>query len=183
MREGRAVLSDFDSELDISYEEVLNTSVVKKLGSSYNTDLTFDPWGNLYQIYPGPWPAPGNIPCSNNRYQTNDPLNPNLNVFRIYTVEDEDNKLPGTKGGAKSDGKTEDVEDPVTEDFVEVGFAAPRDVRAYVYSMGENMLSSQALYVHPNNFVYDESQSEEYKGGGDDINNWDKGRSWMVFYN
>ncbi len=25
-------------------------------------------------------------------------------------------------------------------------------------------------------------QEEEYKGGGDDINNWDPGQSWMRFY-
>ena len=187
MREGRAVLSDYDAELDLNYDQVLNKNVVKKLGSSYNTDLTFDPWDNLYQIYPGPWPAPRVDACSNDPFDDKDP--DSYNVFRIYQTSEEASKLPGTKGGATADDRTCDgkpgrddpILDPVTEELEPVGYAAPRDKNAFIYSMGENLLSSQSLYRSSS--FYDPNQAEEFKGGGDDINNWDKGQSWMVFYN
>jgi prepilin-type N-terminal cleavage/methylation domain-containing protein len=179
MREGRTVLhqDEYDNDLGTSYRAVLNSDVVKRLGTSYNTDLAFDPFGgdNLYQIYPGPWPAKRIGLC--NAIIPND----SLNVFRIYLVSEAANDLPGTRGGARSDNKSVNVIDPATENTERVGYAAPRDRIAFIYSMGENLLSSQSLYR--GSTLYDPNQEEEFKGGGDDINNWDTGRSWMRFYN
>jgi prepilin-type N-terminal cleavage/methylation domain-containing protein len=182
LREGRAALSDSDTVMGIGYGAVLDAGVVKRLGTSYLADIREDPWGkNLYQIYPGPWPSRKRAP--DGTVLQNEP------IFRIYQVESTTSNLPGSKGGAKADNLTltnvPDPENPGLENTI--GFAAPRDVIAFVWSMGENMISGQAVY---SNAVYVKNemgnyleQEENYMGGGDDINNWDSGRSWERLYN
>lgn len=176
LREGRRVLDGrTDPELGIPYANILDRDVVMRLGVGYLEDIAFDPWGNLYNIYPGPWtPRNGPIP------------------FRIYMLGEKEKTLPGVSGGRRSDTLTFQTIDPETNSPIEVGFPADKGKLAFIWSNGANMISGQAIYNSnlanplPGGSYQGSSnypdQEEEYKGGGDDINNWDPGQSWMRFY-
>jgi prepilin-type N-terminal cleavage/methylation domain-containing protein len=156
--------SDWRSELAI------NPDVRRRLGSSY-MELAADPWGNLYNFYPGPW---------RNR--------PDVNTipFRVYFP---DLSVPGgpPTGTAPDyptgpDGKVHTL-DPDTGEALTVGYVAPRDRTIYIWSSGGNLVSNQRT---PDNLTYDADPLEvglDYIGGGDDINNWDNDTSWVGFYN
>jgi len=183
LREGRRVLDGrTDTELGIQYAGLLDRDVVSRLGVGYLEDLGFDPWGNLYNIYPGPW-TPRNGPCP----------------FRIYLLGEKELDLPGVKGGGRVDYLTiTNVIDPETgQPFGNgIGFPADSGKFVFIWSNGANMVSGQAIYnpqlaiqaVSNPNFRIPDPQSwyfdqeDDYKGGGDDINNWDQGQSWMRFY-
>lgn len=200
LREGRAALSDpynpaatdpdaqygiitfYALDTDGKNVGVLNADVVKRLGTSYLADLRTDPWGNMYQIYPGPWPS-RKTPVQGSAAIANE------NMFRIYMAGETDKSLPGSKGSGRPDSLTLTIEDPeVTGQTDKIGFSAPKDMVAFIYSMGENAISGQAVY---SNAAYDTANPEsnypeqepQYMGGGDDINNWDSGRSWERLYN
>lgn len=176
LREGRRVLDGrTDPELGIPYANILDKDVVMRLGVGYLEDIAFDPWGNLYNIYPGPWtPRNGPIP------------------FRIYMLGEKEKTLPGVSGGRRSDTLTFQTVDPETNSTIEVGFPADKGKLAFIWSNGANMISGQGIYNFnlanplPGGSYQGSSnypdQEEEYKGGGDDINNWDPGQSWMRFY-
>lgn len=188
LREGRAALTDSDPTLteqlqllgftfNGNYGTILNRDVVKKLGTSYLEDIAKDPWGNMYQIWPGPWKRGASI----------NGIDQNPIPFRIYILEASD--LPGTKSVGRLDGLAAQITDSATNEVIKVGFSAPRDKIAYIWSYGENLQSSQVLYGTFNdlanidqNEIYDLSQGEEYMGGGDDVNNWDNSQSWGRFY-
>ncbi|HOV32981.1 MAG TPA: prepilin-type N-terminal cleavage/methylation domain-containing protein [Candidatus Hydrogenedens sp.] len=188
LREGRRILDGrVDPDLGIQYSGVLNSDVIRRLGVGYLEDLAVDPWGNLYNIYPGPWsPRNGPIP------------------FRIYILEASAQNLPGTKSGGRIDSLTigdnppdpnDTVIDPETSENIIIGYPADKGKLAYIWSNGANMISGQAIYDasfisieqgkiidHYNGSVNYPNQDTEYKGGGDDINNWDPGQSWFRFY-
>lgn len=178
LREGRSVLTD----TDLPYQQVLNTDVIKKLGTSYLEDIALDPWGNMYRIWPGPWKRGVSVPGVQDS---------NLIPFRIFITQSDG--LPGTRAGGRSDDWTVIGFDPAQVDVQEgeadrVGFAAPRDKLAFIWSFGANMVSSQAIYGslpagNDASVCYDINQGEEFAGGGDDVNNWDNGQSYMRFYN
>lgn len=176
LREGRRALDGrTDPELGIQYSAILNPDVVMRLGVGYLEDLAVDPWGNLYNIYPGPWnPRNGPIP------------------FRIHQLTPKAQTLPGTAGGSRKDSLTFSTVDPETMQTIEVGFPADKGKLAYIWSNGANMVSGQAIYDHnyglplpggsyqgPNNYP---DQAEDYRGGGDDVNNWDPEQTWFRFY-
>ncbi len=176
LREGRRVLDGrTDPDLGIAYADILDRDVVMRLGVGYLEDIAFDPWGNLYNIYPGPWaPRSGPIP------------------FRIYMLGEKEKTLPGVSGGRRSDTLTFSTTDPETNLSIEVGFPADKGKLAFIWSNGANMISGQGVYdsnlanplpggSYQGSANYAD-QEEEYKGGGDDINNWDPGQSWMRFY-
>lgn len=177
LREGRAVLTDTDQDLGIPYSQVLNGEVVKKLGTSYLEDIATDPWGQMYQIWPGPWKRGASIAGGTDT---------NPIPFRIFISQSDG--LPGNKAGGRSDFWTVTAYDPGQDQAETVGFAAPRDKLAFIWSFGANMVSSQAIYGSPSadskpEVCYDINQGEEFAGGGDDVNNWDNGQSYMRFYN
>lgn len=170
LRDGRGALT--------TEAGVLNDGVVRRLGTSY-IDIGFDPWGNLYNIYPGPWPA------------TNGPV-----PFRKYRSESSTSAtgatLPGS--GDKQDSLTFNLFDPVSETTGPVSYPAARDKVAFIWSNGENLTSGQAIY---NSQGYgavdlDEDKTPFYDvatngditlvGGGDDVNNWDNASTWSPFY-
>jgi hypothetical protein len=133
-------------------------------------NLTADPWGQLYYFYPGPWRNPdgysGNIP------------------FRIYFP---DLSVPG---GPRGDSDTFPTWDPeenpggadTTQQF-NVGYAAPRDLTMYVWSSGGNLVVNQLGSLGYEEAVPSDDVGLDYKGGGDDITNWDNDQSWVGFYN
>lgn len=197
LREGRGVLGKedpnctdpdtsicptlIDKELGFQYALVLDTMAVKKLGTSY-LDIGFDPWGNMYNIFPGPWS-----------------LRWGLSPFRVYMPEStEEKSLPGR--ATVSDGLTvTEMDDPDTgETGLTIGFPASRNQMAFIWSNGANLRSSQAVYnlvrlglkpvygdgpARENVNFYDPQQDGLFAGGGDDINNWDQNQSWSRFYN
>lgn len=178
MRTGRATLAD--KYEDITFANVLNANVVSRLGTSYLADLGRDPWGSLYQIYPGPWPARMRPAGGGNTVD-------NPNIFRIYRVDQGGSDLPGSRGGGRSDVLTVEILDEATGAQERVGYAAPRDTLAFIWSFGENLISGQAIYTNTgytaNSWENYRDQEEAYLGGGDDVNNWDSVRSWERLYN
>ncbi len=200
LREGRGVLGKndagctdpdetvcptlLDKELNFMYKSVVDVMAVKKLGTNY-LDIGFDPWGNMYNIWPGPWSM------------RKGPI-----VFRVYMPEsDENNPLPGR--ATVGDGLTvTGMADPDTyETDLKLGYPASRNQVAFIWSNGANLKSSQAIYrmdgiygqsntnppyttPAPGNVnYYDLEQDGLFCCGGDDINNWDADQSWNRFYN
>ena len=186
LREGRIALTDNHTiqlttgSRNLNFGDVLDNNVIRKLGTAYLEDLGVDPWGNMYQIFPGPWRT---------KRVNGQLVNPV--PFRTY-MNIENNDLPGSRGAGRPDGLELLTYDPDTEEELIVGFPASRNKSFFIYSMGQNMVSGQMVYdpdgydtdgdygVYEN---YDLNQDETFLGGGDDINNWDKGASWMRFYN
>lgn len=161
---------------------LLNAGVVAKLSSSY-VELGFDPWGNLYNIYPGPWPqGNGAIPFRK--------------LFPESATSANGVALPGA--GDRADALTAKAEDPDNPgSFLEVSYPAPRDKVAFIWSNGENLASGTAIYnpagyvsndpdrldVIPNYFdLAGNGDDPLLAAGGDDVNNWDNGSSWTRFY-
>jgi hypothetical protein len=156
---------------NFAYDQIFRSEALAGLtAAGYVPDLGADPWGNLYNIYPGPWMAqdeycvPVTIP------------------FRVYLKPERE--LPGEELWA--DDLTLDVIDtdgkPIT-----VGWPAEPNRLAFVWSNGSNLESSQANYLaSPEQFasagLYSEDQDPELWGGGDDINNWDPSNSFGRFY-
>jgi len=168
--------------------------VVRNLGTAYFAELDFDPWGNLYQFYPGPWRV------------TNGP-----NVFRVYLPPaDSTNTVPGEStmaatGDDLSLGSAAPTPFPLTdietgEDIPLAGVPASNQVDVYIWSQGANLISGQAEFrppvagslpgdpsqyagITPITDAYPSGQEPELVGGGDDINNWDRNQTFMRFYN
>jgi hypothetical protein len=167
---GNAVGKGFDSELGIGYGNVLKRDLIKRLGTNYLPELQLDPWGELYNIFPGPW--------------KNGP-----NIFRRYLDSAGSSGLPGTNSSAG-------VQDPLTFQATDqdtgitdyVSFPANNRKGFYIWSSGANTISGQALYDTDGTYdtpgvSYYLEQDQYLMGGGDDINNWDSGSSWGRFYN
>jgi prepilin-type N-terminal cleavage/methylation domain-containing protein len=186
LRSGRRVLSESDTFYNgtiFNYSQVLDTATVNKLGLGYVPDLSADPWGNLYNIYPGPWSARDTD--SNGVPVGRAPI-----PFRIYLAPEQN--LPGV--GVKSDALTLDGSTPqrtpitdIDNNELIVGWPAEINRLAFIWSNGQNLSSSQALYRAPSfNYDtfgrYDQAQDQEFWGGGDDINNWDPSNSFNRFY-
>jgi len=181
LRKGRGVLEL--AEFQIGGASIFREDVVRNLGTAYMAELATDPWGNLYQFYPGPW-SPRN----------------GLNVFRVYLPPaDNAPRLPGD-GNANplGDGLTlldgtngVTLYDPETGDPVEkIGMPADNNREIYVWSWGANLVSGQATFRNPS-IGYDPAavlsnyktgQEPELLGGGDDVNNWDNASTWSPFY-
>lgn len=156
---GRNAAPALAEELGAS-ENVLRDEVVAKLGPGY-MDLRDDPWGQPYRVFVGPWPEAWGIP-----------------VFRIREV------VPGrTSKTPAPDALTVHLPDGST-----TGYPAPRDLPIYIWSLGKNRVSDQptfdptGAYHPPAQDHYRAAALLEFLGGGDDINNWDPGRSWQSFY-
>jgi hypothetical protein len=52
------------------------------------------------------------------------------------------------------------------------------DASFYVWSLGANLQSDQELWA----ISGAPKPTNTYRGGGDDINNWDKNSGWQGFY-
>jgi prepilin-type N-terminal cleavage/methylation domain-containing protein len=170
LRDGRAALGLSD-DTGFTYASVLDQNAVRKLGTNY-LDIEFDPWGNLYNIVPGPWPS---------TFLTPDERGQLMNFFRVYMRDDNTQSLPGR--GIQQDGLTFSTIDPETDQSITIGYPAPRNPVAFIWSSGQNLVSGQAIYTPLDIVPRYIEQEEELMGGGDDINNWDNGRSWERFYN
>ncbi|MDZ4859489.1 MAG: prepilin-type N-terminal cleavage/methylation domain-containing protein [Candidatus Hydrogenedentes bacterium] len=162
-----------DSDVEWNSGIALNPEVKRKLGDSY-MDLQKDPWGNLYYVVPGPFNYP-EYRNTDGQYSVQ---------FRIYQP---DLSVPGGVTSDVSwnvDGVTlvTDPDDPNAEQF-NVGYPASRKQITYVWSTGKNRRSNQQFDDGYDPSVDAAEVGLDFKGGGDDINNWDGDSSWVTFYN
>lgn len=192
LRKGRGALdtpADRGPETDPNRPGLLRADVVRNLGTSYMSELDFDPWGQLYQIYPGQWQSRmGTI------------------IFRVYLPQTNTQVLPGDTLVAQNGDELTlrdisidptngiDLIDPDTGEPLDL-IGVPADTRreVYIWSKGANLISGQAKFgPDPTTLQYDPTlktanyntaQEPELMGGGDDINNWDKNQTFMRFYN
>ena len=171
LKKGREAVND-------PHGVVWKPEVLRNLGTAYFSDLSYDPWGNLYQFCPGPWPR--------SVFGTPNPI-----VFRKYFAE-AGSGVPG------DDTDTPDILtifdgdiDLVDEDLDSIGYPAEVRKELYVWSYGANGISGQGRYRLNEGYStgaqvlenYEGGQEPELMGGGDDINNWDGGQSFMRHYN
>lgn len=185
LRNGREVLKN-----DV-YKSRLRVNAVKVLGISY-LEIGFDPWGNLYQIFPTPWPREDSDATT--------PANPV--IFRTYARLQSDKVLPGIATAQQDpyvirwnpdNPAQQDLDFSfINEEYAEtaVSFPAGRNPGvAFIYSFGANMKSGQMIYsstgysTTDKKLNYDNEQELDFMGGGDDVNNWDGDTTWVRFYN
>lgn len=192
LREGRGAGTLADAvpgANGFTYAQLLNNTVVRKLGTSY-INVGFDPWGNLFNIYPGPWPS-ANGPTPFRKYLAEGGTG-GAGAAVLPGRGDSPDALTLADVAAEADsGLFTDLD---TQETLTIGYPAPRDKVAFVWSNGENLFSGQAIYQGgPLATQYDGAASQNYYdlnsnqeglqlGGGDDINNWDNGASWGRFY-
>ncbi len=176
LRAGRNAIGATDP-LGYEYGKVLKEEFVTKLGDRY-LEIGNDPFGNLYNIYPGPWDAKGKegslltIP------------------FRIYKMQGFERYWMGASASPKPDVLSIHIDGDEQYDRDEwydftLGYPAATNEIAFIWSNGINLVSSQALYSaagYKNVEKYDLNQDPDSFGGGDDINNWDPANSWRLFY-
>jgi len=156
---------------EFAYDRLFKAEVLASLSATgYVRDLSADPWGNLYNIHPGPW-------------KTEDAFGvPVPTPFRVYLKpENEDPSSPFIADSLTLEVLNYDSK-PIT-----VGWPAQRNRLAFIWSNGANLESSQANYLaSPEQFasagLYSDDQDPEFWGGGDDINNWDPSNSFALFY-
>jgi hypothetical protein len=172
LRSGRNAIGATDPVLtDLQYGAVLRDEVLGRILPEY-LGIANDPWGNLYNIYPGPWNA-------------KTPSGEAAPVpFRIYSKwEGDDTSADSRK--KNRDGLEVQTKDEESGETIDAGFPAPTNEVAFIWSNGDNLLSSQLIY-NANGYAtgdrYDPAQGPEFAGGADDINSWDPGSSWGRFY-
>ncbi len=152
LRQGR------DADLDEIDDEVLG-----KLSDTY-MDLPRDPFDNQYQFCPGPWKI-STVPI----------------VFRSWRDSGVEDDTTGEYEAYVYDGDAKTVADldlpgnPPADD--RDGFPAPKkQVTMYIWSNGDNLECDQLFGE-----LYGQL-GDDYKGGGDDVNNWDPERGFERFY-
>ncbi len=159
-----------DDDIMTNTRKVLAADVVNELGTSYYPEVGKDPWGNPYQIFAGPWPE-----------------ELGLVLFRDYLSHGSQTQLPGDSLlDSDADALTVSVggESPSTRGYPSTGFHG-----FYIWSLGANGVSDQPRYdpthqyAPPARQYYRSDAPDEYLGGGDDINNWDRNQTFMSFYN
>lgn len=159
LRQGRnAELTD-----GLIWDETART----KLGTSY-VDLGLDPWDSQYQFFPGKYP---------DKWQPSDTSKAPM-VFRSYKSPavdpNTDAITPWVYNDTQRDALNAVIPGNPPADNLE-GYPASRDLMIYVFSLGVDK---------KNNQLYNAANTDpKYKGGGDDINNWDKESGWSEFYN
>lgn len=183
LRYGRDVLRQENGSLA---PLVITRNLLSKLGTSY-MDVGNDPWGSQYQVFPGPWKVAMGV--NNTRW----PI-----IFRKFSVDTSGNSTRKVKddhfalNGGDNGNLIINAFGSIVEDGAtwpdKVGFPADTNKSVYIWSLGENMRSSQMLYAAQydtaNPFTwYNTPQDGSDLGGGDDINNWDKDSSWSRFTN
>ncbi|MBW7863178.1 MAG: prepilin-type N-terminal cleavage/methylation domain-containing protein [Candidatus Hydrogenedentes bacterium] len=186
LRYGRNVLST-DSGAMLNFTTYVKKDILVKLGTNY-MDIGLDPWGNQYRIFPGPWKFAPNTSGTGRA-----PI-----PFRKFSVE---TGTGSSTAGARSDNyvlRDYSLTQPIDrlQDFFgdiitdietwpdRVGFPADPGKSAFIWSFGDNGVSSQMIYLpaynpaDPTNW-YNAADAASL-GGGDDINNWDTGASGLL---
>ncbi len=188
LRKGRAAADPQNTGIS---DTLFKLDVIRNLGTSYMTDLSFDPWGKLYQFYPGPWSTSRNGPVPFRVY-----LPPEVGAATLPGDDTSavDGDILSLLGNVVNPAEVNAITlfDPETgADLDRIGIPADDRKDLFIWSFGENGVSGQALFRfydpgYTDNSItnYDSGQEPELMGGGDDICNWDKkNQTYMRFYN
>jgi prepilin-type N-terminal cleavage/methylation domain-containing protein len=163
--------------------------VREKMGTSYLPDLNLDGWDQLYQMYAGPWEASSEateaeqaIPFRSWRTNLDANLDRSDPLYVPYEYDAaaktvEDNRIPGNPDLELTSGNAGFYQ---TENGFPPGYPAPVDSTIYIFSRGVNLRPDQNYVINDSNPALRPPNS--HKGGGDDINSWDKTRGWSGFY-
>ena len=148
----------------------------KGFGSDY-VDYLEDDWGNPYQIFIGPWPEEfGQV------------------LFRHYdTAGVKSGSIKGSEPSTApkfGDDSFMGQRDTLTVDSEAGphGFPASGDLDIYIWSYGANGRSDQPMYDPSHQYAppaiqhYRGHEDVKYSGGGDDINSWDRSRTYRSLY-
>ena len=158
-----------DDDIMTNTRKALSADLVRSLGTSYFPDIGNDSWGNPYQIFAGPWPkAMGPV------------------LLRTYRLPVSSSHLQGGSAPANTDALTVTIagEYPGMR-----GVPVGNVTDVYIWSLGANGVSDQPRYDPTRQYApparqhYRSDAPDEYLGGGDDINNWDRNQTFMSFYN
>jgi len=158
------------ASLEVDFRAILNEAKINRLGTSYFSELDKDPWGQSFRIWPGPWPETADAPPIPFRV-----YRPKRTAEMASTPEILDPWVVNVTG-------KQQIRSPQHGTYEPFGFPAPKDKFAYIYSTGVDRTSGQAIFggpLTPTNYA---PKVASYWGGGDDVNNWDPGQSWKVFY-
>jgi len=147
-----------------------NDQIRLKLGTAYQ-DLGQDPWKQKYLFYVGPIPKVTYV--NGNPVQMNMPFR----CYRLVPGQPEKDNLRNPlvyDATARQDLEKDLPGNPPADDGY--GIPADRNLPVYVWSRGQDAITNQGYYSPSS------GQFEEWYGGGDDINNWDKGQGWRSWY-
>lgn len=149
LRQGRSAIFEDPQGNEL---KIVKPEILTKLSESY-IDLQEDPWGHPYRFWMGPQRG-GQM------------------FHRSYRVDPDPDALVYLWDSVhRFEEKTDIPGQPQVDN--QWGRPAPRDKRVYIFSLGPNELVDAYLTIQANYGVDD-----EFKGGGDDINNWDSARGW-----
>lgn len=145
----------------------------------YLPELGQDPWDQLYRFWTGTWaPADPNASPDETAFP--------LRCYRAPAITDDGTVLPwkysaanetlDETGAPEVRNRKQELDaqipgnPPLDESY---GYPAPKGMSIYIWSTGVNARTDQN---------YDLPPEDEYRGGGDDINNWDGEQGWTGFY-
>lgn len=167
LEQGAGVLADPSLN---HLRSLYNVEAVSRLGKSY-IEVPADPWGSPYQFFVGPWPEEWGP-----------------TVFRIRRVHPNwAQDVHAAPQAPEADALTVLITGEDKESY-RVGYPATLDSYVYIWSLGRNGVSDQARfdatgqYAPPARGHYRPDARDRNLGGGDDINNWDSGRTWEDLY-
>lgn len=166
LEKGRAILDDADLEPSshVAFKALVDASRVRKLAPSY-MKVAADPWGTPFSIFPGPWPT------------SNGPI-----PFRsAWPRVGDDNPAVGERDELTLHGANVPSWLSNKKRVAIAGLPVGGDRFVYIWSLGKDLLSGQALYS-PEGYAGDprmhyfsfETGHRDAIGGGDDVNNWDQ---------
>ena len=157
-------------------ETHLDPKVRQKLGTSY-MDLGDDSWGNRYEFWLGATPRGLNLNILRSYRVFPDGVSPNDPDFDAgdayrWNTTTRDLAKADLPGQPKADD--EDYSGAGGLGINAYGYPAPKDLRAYMFSRGPNLVIDAILPIQ----LSESDDFPEFFGGGDDPNNWDNASGW-----
>ncbi len=157
-------------------ETHLDPKVRQKLGTSY-MDLGNDSWGNRYEFWLAATPRGLDLNILRSYRVFPDGVSPNDPAFVAgdayrWNEATRDLAKQDLPGQPKEDN--EDYKAKFGTDIKAYGYPAPKDLRAYIFSRGPNLVIDAILPIQQ----VDAPDFPEFFGGGDDPNNWDNASGW-----
>jgi len=155
----------------------IDPKVLNKLGTAY-IDIGEDSWGNPYEFWIGARPRQLNLTLLRS-YRVVDGVNPNDTDFDAesdgYIWYDEQRDIEQSRLPGQPSADDDDYQAAFNDSTVRAyGQPAPKDLPVYIFSRGANLTIDAVLPLQ----LANNSDLEEFFGGGDDPNNWDNEGGW-----